>query len=135
MNQNFNDTEIFNQIQSCLADSQVIPKEDIKDEGSLINELGVDSLDLLDILFQLERIFSVKLRGSELDKLLQGDMQRNELTPDGYLGPKDIEELAQWFPAINRSEKKDQIEPKDLFSYITVESLVILIQQRIKEAE
>ena len=48
-------TDIFEQMRPLIADSLAIKASDITLESRLINDLGADSLDFIDIIFGLEK--------------------------------------------------------------------------------
>lgn len=123
-------SDILQKVVNCLAESLVLSSEDILPHSRLSTDLGADSLDLLDIIFSLESQFQIKLRDSEIDQLLRADFTKN-LTEEGYLSEKDVAELSLWLPAIQEEPNLTKISPKAIFSYITVASMVQLIEKKI----
>jgi len=130
-----NAEEIFPVVRDCLAGSLAIPADDIVPTSRLIDDLGADSLDFLDIVFGLEKKFSVKLRSLELDGLLRADFTENKLVDKEYIARAEIERMAEWLPALKSAPDLDRITPQLLFSYITAESLVILVQRKLREVK
>lgn len=120
--------EIKAGVLKCLSDSLAISTEDISVSATLISDLGVDSLDILDISFSLEKHFNIKLRGTSLDELLKMDFK---IDANGQLSESDIKRFQSWMPSLSQSNAKE-IKPVDLFNYITVESLILLVQQQLK---
>lgn len=120
--------EIKAGVLKCLSDSLAISTEDISVSATLISDLGVDSLDILDISFSLEKHFNIKLRGTSLDELLKMDFK---IDANGQLSESDIKRFQSWMPSLSQSNTKE-IKPVDLFNYITVESLILLVQQQLK---
>lgn len=120
--------EIKAGVLRCLSESLAVPTSEITLSAALINDLGVDSLDILDISFSLEKEFKIKLRGTSLDELLKMDFKTDA---NGLLNESDIKRFQTWMPAIAQ-HKTQAIKPVELFNYITVESLVLLIQQQLK---
>jgi acyl carrier protein len=51
----------FETVASIIAETCDIPKDDIKPESHAINDLGIDSLDFLDIAFAIDKAFAIKL--------------------------------------------------------------------------
>ena len=131
MNAKLSREEIFKTVRNCLAESLALPDSDIHLDSSLIKDLSADSLDLLDILFQLEKKFSITLRNADLDQLVRGDLKENKLVEGKYLSSDDVTRLEAWLPALKKAENKNQITPARLFSYITVESLAILVEKKL----
>lgn len=119
--------EIKAGVLKCLGNSLAISTEEIKLTTFLIKDLGVDSLDILDISFSLEKEFNIKLRGTSLDDLLKMDFSPNA---KGLLSEAELEKFRPWMPALS-AHPTGEIKPVELFNFITVESLILLIQQQL----
>jgi acyl carrier protein len=52
-------TEIFEKVADIIAETSDIPRDTIKPESHAINDLGIDSLDFLDIA--VDKAFGIKL--------------------------------------------------------------------------
>ena len=128
-------TTIFNTVRSCIADSLAIDEREIDNNSRLIDDLGADSLDFLDIIFALEKKFSIKLRDPGVELLARAEFSQDRLNESGFLSAEAVERLAQWLPAINTVENRDQISPQALYSFITVDTLVLLVEKVITETE
>ena len=129
MNISINRERIFKEIQTVLAKSLAIGTDEIELKSRLIDDLGADSLDLLDLIFTLEKKFALKLRDADLDRLMRADFA--DETKDGYIPVKDVERLTEWLPALRSAPDPSKILPQTLFSYVTVESLLILIERKL----
>src|SRR5258705_2987422 len=53
--------ELYNHVLGCVADVLAIDKSSIAPDASLIDDLGAESLDFLDLVFRLETDFHVKI--------------------------------------------------------------------------
>jgi acyl carrier protein len=51
----------FDTVASIIAETCDIPRDTIKPESHAINDLGIDSLDFLDIAFAIDKAFGIKL--------------------------------------------------------------------------
>lgn len=122
--------KIFDSIRDYLAESLAINADEISLNSSLIDDLGADSLDFLDILFQMERMFSIKLRDSEVNRLLRAEATATP-AKSKYLVFEDVKRLQEWLPALSRVPDPEQVAKRDVFSFITVESLVILVKGKL----
>ena len=56
-----NGVDIFDQVADIIAATSDIPRDTIKRESHAINDLGIDSLDFLDIAFAIDKAFGIKL--------------------------------------------------------------------------
>jgi acyl carrier protein len=51
----------FNTVANIIAETCDIPRDEIKPESHAINDLGIDSLDFLDVAFAIDKAFGIKL--------------------------------------------------------------------------
>lgn len=58
-----NDT--FGTIADVIAEVTGTPREDIKRDSNCIDDLGIDSLDFLDIVFELDKRFGINIPSDE----------------------------------------------------------------------
>jgi acyl carrier protein len=53
--------DAFDAVADIIADTCDIPRDQIKRESHAINDLGIDSLDFLDVVFGIDKAFGIKL--------------------------------------------------------------------------
>lgn len=123
--------EVFEGIAQNIADSLAVPKADITPQSRLVDDLGADSLDLVDIIFTLERKFGINVRETEFNFLTRLDFSSPEVMKDGYLTAPVVDKLADWLPAVAASPDRAKITPRQLFSMITVESICLIVERRL----
>jgi acyl carrier protein len=51
----------FDTVAGIIAETCDIPRERIKPESHALDDLGIDSLDFLDIAFAIDKTFGIKL--------------------------------------------------------------------------
>ena len=51
----------FDKVADIISDTSEIPREEIKLESHTIDDLGIDSLDFLDIVFAVDKEFGIKI--------------------------------------------------------------------------
>ena len=120
--------KIITDVIGVLADRLVLEIEEIELKSGLIEDLGADSLDFLDIIFSLERKFSIKLRDANLDKFLKAEFTEESLTPEGYILPENIKRLQEFIPGL---ADKARLTPAQVFRFIDVESMVMLVERKV----
>ena len=72
----FRDPEIFQGVRAAFAEALGLDDDEVEYDATIIEELGAESLDLLDIVFRLERTFDIQIPrgGFELE---------TRMTPEG----------------------------------------------------
>jgi len=61
--------ELFEQIKSVVSEQLGIKTEDIKEESSFKDDLGADSLDLVELVMTLEENFDIEIPDEDAEKL------------------------------------------------------------------
>jgi acyl carrier protein len=51
----------FDKVATIIAETSEIPREEITPESHTIDDLGIDSLDFLDIVFAIDKAFGIKI--------------------------------------------------------------------------
>ena len=119
-------------LQSILASSLFIDPVAIKPASRLIADLGADSLDFVDLLFKIEKRFGIELHHGEFDFFSALDSSSRDLTPDGFLTPESLQKLTAWLPALAELPDPQRVTPGQLFSLLTVDSLVFMVERNRK---
>lgn len=64
--QNPVDQQILHRVRELIAQTLRIKLDDVKEGASLVNDLGAESIDLLELRFLLEKSFKIPLSEKEL---------------------------------------------------------------------
>ena len=60
----------FEKIQKIIADVLNYKPEEIKPETKFVDDLGADSLDLLQIVLEIEQTFEISISDDELENIV-----------------------------------------------------------------
>jgi acyl carrier protein len=125
-------SEILPGVQRCVAESLALDEDEVLLGALLIPELGADSLDFIDILFMLEKEFSIKIREGELGFLARLDASDPSAARDAVLDAAEVDAIRPWLPALG---DRREVTPGELFSLISVETLCIMVARRRAAAQ
>lgn len=125
------DHVVFPKVRALVADSLAIDESGVTLESRLIDDLGADSLDFVDLVFAIEKAFGVKLREADMNFLARLDFSSPSVMKDGFLTRETIEEIAPLLPALRDVPDRDRVTPGTLFSLLTVETLCLMIERRM----
>ena len=124
--------EVFGAIRTLVADSLALPAGTITIQSRLTADLGADSLDFIDLIFLIEKKFSIKVRDGELDFFSKLDFSSPKVMKQGFLTRETVYSLKGWLPALERIEDPARVTPSQLFSMITLETLCILVEGKLR---
>src|SRR5207248_8839711 len=113
--------EIFQKVQSTLVDALGVDPEDVTRDATLRDDLGAESIDLLDIVFRLERNFGIKIPRGEL---FPENVSDPDLTQDGKLTEKGLAELKARMPYADLTEFAKDPDVEKILDLYTVDMLV-----------
>ncbi len=126
--------EILAKVRTLLVDALSVDDDEVTPAARLNADLGAESIDMLDIVFRLEREFRLgKIDRNELfpESIFAGDP---EFVEDGVVTPKGLDYLREKLPYADQSKinafaknpKLDQIG--DLF---TVDLIVRFVAKKL----
>lgn len=61
--------EIKNKIYDILEEKLGLISSEINDESNLIEDLGADSLDAVDIIMEVEKVFNIPIPDDDVEKI------------------------------------------------------------------
>ena len=119
--------QIEEAVRVIVAESLGKKPELVKLDSVLMSDLDAESLDFLDIVFQLERDFGIEITRGEMERASRGDMTAEEFAPAGVISEAGLARLRMLMP-----EAADRIKPGlrpstilTLFSVQTFANMVI----------
>jgi acyl carrier protein len=60
---------MFEKIRACIASQLSIDEEEIKMESSFMNNLGADSLDIVELIMALEEEYDIEIPDEDVEKI------------------------------------------------------------------
>ena len=119
-------------VRGVIAESLAIDIETVATHVSLMNELGVESLDFLDIVFKLERLYDIQITRGELEHAARGSMSEEEFAPNGVISEVGLSRLRELMP--EAAERiKPGLRPVQILTLFTVQTLVRLVENKLPQ--
>jgi len=128
------DEEILERLVPLIAEVTGARPEEIRPESVLVEDLGAESIDLLDLSFLIERAFGIKIEPNEFEKRVRARIPGGVYERDGILTAEAIVELRGALPEIEPARLAPGLRKVDLPALLTVSVFVHLIQRKIEEA-
>jgi acyl carrier protein len=128
--------EVFEGIRQDLAQVLGCDLDTIQISSSLANDLGAESLDLLDILFRVQKRFSTRITMKEIQQRFRGNVSDEEfMDENGLVTEQGKMHLKETLPYLAPSVWEDDLEAKDLFGLFTVRFIVDAVCDRVEATQ
>lgn len=118
---------VFPKVREIIADVLVVDEEEVALNSRLIGDLGAESIDFLDLVFQLEKEFDIKIPRGELEKNARGDLAEDEFEQGGVLTAKGLEALKNYLSEVPADQFKPEMKVNDMPTLFTVETFCKLV--------
>jgi len=125
--------EILQQVQEVLVDALGVDDDEVTAEATLMGDLGAESIDFLDIVFRLEKMFGIKIPREELFPA-ESLMNDSELIHNGKLTEKGLAELRQRMPHTDLAEFESDPDINKLGDLFTVGAIVNYVESKLNAA-
>src|SRR4051812_24303890 len=94
----FANENIEQTVRKIVAEALAKDQSIVTVTSKLVDELGAESLDFLDIVFKIERAFDVQITRGEMERAARGDMTEEAFAPGGVISPEGLERLRTLMP-------------------------------------
>ena len=127
---------VFPKVAAIMADALGCDVEEVKLDASLIDDLGAESIDFLDIVFRLERGFKVKIPRGKIVEEARGDLSEAEFDKGGIVSDPGLERLKSFLGEVPVDRFKTPMKVADIPRLFTVETFckMVIRQQRAATA-
>lgn len=127
---------VFPKAAATIADALGRDLEEIKLDASLINDLGAESIDFLDIVFRLERAFKVKIPRGKIVEEARGDLSEADFEKGGIVTDAGVARLKAFLNEVPVDRFKTPLKVADIPRLFTTETFckMVIRQQRATPA-
>jgi acyl carrier protein len=127
-------TAIFPKVAETMADALGCDVENVKLDASLIDDLGAESIDFLDIVFRLERAFKVKIPRGKIVEEARGDLPESEFDQGGVVSDAGVQRLKTFLGEVPGERFKSPLKVADIPRLFTVETFCKMVLRQQKAA-
>jgi acyl carrier protein len=123
--------EIESAVKESVAEALALDEDEVTSDATLMDDLGAESIDLLDILFRIEKSTGVKIQASDLGDHIQGGIPDDEFGDENELVTrKGLEQLNKVMPQIDPDEYEGKLKAEEVIQHFTVQNLVDMVAER-----
>jgi len=106
--ENLNTDTIYPKVREIIADVLAFDESEIERDGSLVDDYSAESIDFLDLVYQLEREFKIKIPRGMIEEEARRGVSDGEFEEHGRLTDKGLERLREYLSEV----PEDRFTPK-----------------------
>lgn len=130
-----NVADVYPKVREIIADVLVIDEDEISQNSRLIADLGAESIDFLDLVFQLEKEFKIKIPRGQLEKNARGELAEDEFEKGGVLTPQGLEALKNYLSEVPSEQFKPNMKVNEIPLLFTVETFCKLVVDAVSKQQ
>ncbi|MFQ5412143.1 MAG: acyl carrier protein [Phycisphaerae bacterium] len=121
--------DVFGKVKNVLVDALGVDDDEIREDATLTGDLGAESIDFLDIVFRLEKTFSIKIPRGEL---FPDDILNNpEYVDGGKMTEKGLATLKSAMPHADFTDFEADPDVAQMPNLFTVKTIVNYVTTKL----
>jgi len=128
------DKEIYEKVKEAIIEALGVESEEVEPNSVLFDDLGAESLDLLDIVFRLEKTFDIKIPrgGIQQDMLVAEGIKEEDVVVDGALTALGAEKLRERMSEVDKEKIHEGFRIDDIPTLFTVQTFVNIVKYQLE---
>jgi acyl carrier protein len=118
----------------CVAQVLAKSTSEITPQSRLVDDLGADSLDLVELMYVLEDEFGLKLDKQDMSLSAQLGLTEDEVHERDVIKPKALALLRERYPQAH-ALLRDGVTRNQLAPLLTIEALAFGLESKLRNSE
>ena len=117
-------------VQEAVVAALGLDDDEATPDATLMGDLGAESIDLLDVLFRVERKTGIKIQAADLADFVQGGIPDEEFSEDEVVTAKGLAHLKKVMPQIDVDALTGKLTAENVIGLFTVQNLATMYVER-----
>ncbi len=128
------DPVVWEKVQHAVAEALGLDDDEVEMDARLIEDLGAESLDFLDLVFRLERAFGIKIPRGGVESQARGSLNEDIVYEvDGALTAAGLEKLAEAMPEVPAAEFSEGLKTSEIPTLFRVATFYRIVVTLLEE--
>jgi acyl carrier protein len=129
--------EVFSVVRTCFAEALGLEQDEVTLDAYVIDDLGAESLDFLDIAFRLEEAFVIKIPRGDIQRQAEEEAAEGDepFEVDGVLTELGLRKLRESLPEVPAEKFVQGLTVREIPMLFTVETFVNLVIKLVQDKE
>jgi acyl carrier protein len=123
--------DVDSSVKEAVVVALALDEDEVTPDSTLMDDLGAESIDLLDILFRIQKSTGVKIEASDLGDYMQGGIPDDEFSDDDQvITAVGAAQLHKVMPQTDPAEIEGKLNADEVMTLFTVQNLVDMVKLR-----
>jgi len=122
---------VLNFVIESISESSGLEEDSIQPGNTLFKDLGLTSIDMVEIFYMIEMEYDISLKTSDFEKGIKKDMDGDDFEIDNIITTKGLAAIQKRLPDIKSEDIKPGLTVAQLVEFITVQALSDLVTLKI----
>ena len=124
---------IFEKVRAAFVEALGVDDDEVLPESKVFDDLGAESLDLLEIVYLLEHEFDIKIPRDGIKEESKGDLDPADYEVDGVLTALALDKLRELMPEVPADELKPGLLATEIPKLFRVQTFVHIVERLLQE--
>jgi len=124
---------IFEKVREAFVEALGVDDDEVQPESKIFDDLGAESLDLLEIVYLLEHEFDIKIPRDGIKEESKGNLDPADYEVDGVLTDLALEKLRELMPEVPAEELKPGLLATEIPKLFRVQTFVNIVDRLVQE--
>ncbi len=127
--------QVEQKVREIIAEALYLDIEVVSENSKLVNELGAESIDFLDIIFRLEQEFKLKIDRGFVEKNIRKGLRDHEFAVDGVLQEPALQNIRELMPEVDPGRLRGGLKTMEIPTLYTVQTLINLVKVQLEDKQ
>ena len=130
---NMTQDEILEKVREAFVEALGVDDDEVLPESKIFDDLGAESLDLLEIVYLLEHEFDIKIPRDGIAEQSKADIDATDYEVDGVLTELALDKLRELMPEVPPEELTPGLLSADIPKLFRVQTFVNIVSRLLTE--
>ncbi len=122
--------EVFEKVSEVIVDASDVEADEISLDKRLIDDLDIDSIDMMELIYSIEKIYGVELEIGDFEGAMNREMNGVPFAKDNIITDEGLQKLRELMPEVDQAKIQPGLAVYNVPFLFTVESLCKLIMRK-----
>jgi acyl carrier protein len=114
-------------VAETIAEALACDVAEVSRQSLLVEDLGAESIDFLDIVFRLEQGFGIQIPRGQIVEEARGDLSEDEFETNGVLTDDGLDRLRTYLTEVPRERLRAGLKVAEIPALFTVETFCKIV--------